>query len=199
MSDRENRYAEAIWGKGSRSILRARAVMAAPVGLEAGLRAEVERLEQLLRTMDHFADVAETCERKTNDTQARLDALVADLRRLADEWGHDWVHQTGPVRTGIDYVNGLRAALSSDPKAGREGGGVVSASPEVVAAVQEALDRHTVIWEPSDELSIRGWVCTCGERFGRVEGYDRAHAHAAVKAADAAVRAVLDKHAGEQP
>lgn len=39
------------------------------------------------------------------------EAKVKAVQALAEQWAHDWVHGTGPVRVGIDYVNELREAL----------------------------------------------------------------------------------------
>jgi chromosome segregation ATPase len=48
--------------------------------------AERERDEarQLLATMDHFAEVAETCERKSNEHAARAQAAVSELAALRE-------------------------------------------------------------------------------------------------------------------
>jgi hypothetical protein len=43
------------------------------------LRADNERLTTLLNTMDHFAEVAEVCERKSNEYARRLAAVEGAL------------------------------------------------------------------------------------------------------------------------
>jgi hypothetical protein len=79
------RYAEAMYG---RAILpnrhtdeRVAAVMAVADEEQADLRAEVERLTRLLELRE-----AQSYRNRAEAAEARLDALVADLRGLADKW-----------------------------------------------------------------------------------------------------------------
>lgn len=57
----------------------ARAAMALADAELAEMQAALEMSERLLATMDHWADVADTCERKANESHARREAVEARL------------------------------------------------------------------------------------------------------------------------
>lgn len=77
------------------------------------LRAENEMKERLLATMDHFADVAETCERKANESHARRESAEAERDRAVQR-ADDLTAKVGALaddceRTG-ERLQGVPAA-----------------------------------------------------------------------------------------
>lgn len=96
--------------------------------------AEVERLRQLLRTMDHFAEVAERCERAANESHTRREAAeakVAKAEALADEhWECDlYTSPQSCITAGPQVLAAdgclpcrLRAALADAPTEQTKGG-----------------------------------------------------------------------------
>ncbi len=103
------------------------------------LRGEVGQKERLLATMDHFAEVAETCERKTNEALSRLAAVEA----LAEEHWLDPVNYREPVASVLRTIQTRLRALA-----------VPAMSADVCGAVHCAKNRppsnapHTCMRHP---------------------------------------------------
>lgn len=87
-----------------------------PVHVELDrLRAENEMKERLLATMDHWADVAETCERKANESHARREVAERALEQAearVDQLTDTLTQRSEALnRTGADNDK-LRATLT---------------------------------------------------------------------------------------
>ena len=124
------------------------------------LTADLDMSERLLATMDHWAEVAETCERKANESHARREAAVAEVGTLRAKVAALQVAVSHSAESCADGPCEFHETVARAESA--------EAKVAAVEAVEDSWSRRTLPWPAWPHVhhwlrDLRAALATTGE------------------------------------